>query len=85
MENEAYIDAICNKDELGTKLPLEEPNYDEESDLWELWFEYTDYDNQTDLVCLNFEKGLDAIATIRRIKNERAENQKKLQLLKKVA
>jgi len=59
MERQEYIDAVC------VGRPLEEPNYDSESDTWELYFEesateYHPYFTESDLLCVSFENKTDA-------------------------
>jgi hypothetical protein len=75
----SYVDAVCAKDELGVMPPLDRPTYDDDAEMWELWFEYFDpYEGSSDLVCLPFETIEEAQKVIRDIQTERFDNQKLL-------
>lgn len=84
-EYDTYIDAICEKDELGTLPPLDTvPEHDVDSDTWGLYFEYSDpYSGNNDMVCLHFENKDDAIATSNKILSDRAIAQAELEKVKK--
>lgn len=80
-EYDTYIDAICEKDELGTLPPLDnEPEYDADAETWGLYFEYSDpYTKENDLVCLHFDDEQDACLTAQRIREDRISNKIKLE------
>ena len=79
MEWVDYIDAVCAKDELGVMPPLDRPTFDEDAEMWELWFEYFDpYEGTNDLVCLPFENIEEAQQVIKEIETERFATQKLL-------
>ena len=81
-EYDTYIDAICEKDNLGTLPPLESvPEYDADAETWGLYFEYSDpYTKTNDIVCLHFNDEQDAHLTAQRIEEDRVIN--KIQLEK---
>jgi|TARA_B110000495_G_C22917032_1_gene535708 hypothetical protein len=79
MISNSYVDAVCATDELGIIPPLDPPQYDSDSDLWGLWFEYFDpYEGMSDLVCAWFDTKDEATLTIREIEEQRVVNQELL-------
>ena len=79
MITDTYVDAVCARDELGVMPPLDEPQYDADSDMWGVWFEFFDpYEGMNDLTCYWFDTKEEATLTIREIEEERVVNQKLL-------
>jgi|TARA_B100001094_G_scaffold292486_1_gene311657 hypothetical protein len=76
MISNSYVDAVCATDELGIMPPIDPPQYDADSELWGLWFEYFDqYEGMNDLTCAWFDTKEEAILTIREIEEQREVNQ----------
>ena len=72
-EYDTYIDAICEKDELGTLPPLDnEPEYDANAETWGLYFGYDDpVFGGKDIVCLHFDSEQEATLTASKISSDR--------------
>ena len=79
MITDTYVDAVYARDELGVIPPLDEPQYDADSNMWGLWFEFFDpYEGMNDLGCHWYDTKEEATLTIREIEEERVVNQKLL-------
>ena len=75
----SYAESICLVDELGVLPPLDSPEYDKDTETWDLYFEYEDpYMKETDLVCLPFDAQGEAWSIIHHIEEVRKEAQRKL-------
>lgn len=73
MKRQDYIDAVCDHDELGIKPPVsDEVDYDEDSDLWSLWFEFkNEFTGEEDIIPVHFETKEDADEAVQEINESR--------------